>query len=71
MDNVRYANSLCKAIWNKLSPTESPQPTEEERKAFIHYGSSLTALELLMVNTFFAFKTTCSGHGRGMVAFVI
>ena len=48
--------SPCEAFWNKLSPTELPQPTEEEwkkkkQKNFIHYGSSLTALELLMANT--------------------
>jgi len=24
--------STCEAIWNKLSPTDLPQPTEEERK---------------------------------------
>jgi len=24
--------STCEAIWNKLSPTELPQPTEEEWK---------------------------------------
>jgi hypothetical protein len=42
--------------WNKLSPTELPQSTEEEgkkkQKNFINYESSLTALELLMANTF-------------------
>jgi hypothetical protein len=48
--------STCEAIWNKLSPTELAQPTDEEWKKrgrgknFIHYGSSLTALELLMAD---------------------
>jgi len=32
MDNVSFANFLCEAIWNKLSPTELPQPIEEEWK---------------------------------------
>jgi len=47
--------STCEAIWNRLSRTVLPQPTGEEWKKkqnnFIHYGSSLTALELLMANT--------------------
>ena len=47
--------STCEKIWNKLSPTELPQPTEEEWKKkggknFIRYCSSVTALELLMAN---------------------
>ena len=46
--------STCEAIWNKLSPAELPQLTEEEwskkGKNFIHYGISLNALELLMAN---------------------
>jgi hypothetical protein len=46
--------STCEAIWNTLSPTELPQPTEEEWKKkgnnLIHCGSSLTALELLIAN---------------------
>ena len=46
--------STCEAIWSKLSPTELPQPTEEEGKKqgenLIYYGSSLIALELLMAN---------------------
>jgi hypothetical protein len=29
---VHYIISTCKAIWNKLFPTELPQPTEEWKK---------------------------------------
>ena len=32
MDNVSFALFLCEAIWDKLSPTELPQPTEEDWK---------------------------------------
>jgi hypothetical protein len=46
--------STWEAIWNKLSPTELPQPTEEEKKKaqkLYSLGSSLTTLELPMANT--------------------
>jgi len=33
--------STCKAIWNKLSPTELPQPTEEEWKKKVEEFYSL------------------------------